>query len=192
MKTLLLALLLLTSFVFAQDARIEKVGTNPVETKLSTGSHIRLDLCASGIDLVGSTQEKMRVSYEPDVKDVSVRMNVSGHNATITVANCPRNNFKITIEVPKSSDLYVRMLAGELNVRDIAGDKDLELHFGKLNVDVGDAEKYGRVEASVNSGAIQASAFGVSKGGLFRSFDQKGPGSYRLYAHVGAGEVDLR
>ena len=27
---------------------------------------------------------------------------------------------------------------------------------------------------------------------LFRSFDQRGPGKYRLHAHVGAGQVDLR
>lgn len=192
MKILLLGVLFLVPVLSAQDVNFEKIGTNPVEAELATGSRIRMDLCASGIDLVGSTQEKMRVWYEPERRDVKVRMRVSGHNATLTVTDCPRNNFRITIQVPKSSDLYVRMMAGELNVRDIVGDKDVVLHFGRLNMEVGDTEKYGRVEASVNSGALQASAFGVSKGGLFRSFDQKGPGNYRLYAHVGAGELDLR
>ena len=192
MKPLLLTVLLLAPLLFSQDVKFEKVGASPVEANLASGSLIRMDLCASGIDLVGSTQEKMRVSYEPERHDVKVSMQVSGNNATLTVTDCPRNNFRVTIEVPKTSDLWVRMFAGELNVRDITGDKDIALHFGRLNMDVGDTEKYGRVEASVNSGAIQASAFGVSKGGLFRSFDQKGRGNYRLYAHVGAGELDLR
>ena len=192
MKLCCLVSVLLLPALFAQDAKLEKIGTSPVEVNLASGSRIRMDLCASGIDLVGSTQEKMRVSYEPERGDVKVSMRVSGHNATLSIADCPRNNFRVTIEVPKSSDLSVRMLAGELNVRDIVGDKDMELHFGRLNMDVGDAEKYGRVEASVNSGAIQASAFGISKGGLFRSFEQKRSGTYRLYAHVGAGEIDLR
>ncbi|HEX3818725.1 MAG TPA: hypothetical protein VHW45_00225 [Candidatus Sulfotelmatobacter sp.] len=192
MKIHLLAVLFLIPVLFAQDAKFERVGTSPVETRLAPGGQIRMDLCSSGIELVGVDEGKLRVSYEPERGDVKVRVEVSGNRASLSVTDCPRNNFRVTIEVPKSSDLYVRMFAGELNVRDITGDKDIELHFGRLNMDVGSAEKYGHVEASVNSGALQASAFGVSKGGLFRSFDQNGPGNYRLYAHVGAGELDLR
>jgi hypothetical protein len=192
MKTLFLLSLLAAPMLFGQETKFERVGTSPVETKLAPGGHIRMDLCSSGIELIGTDEGKLRVSYEPERGDVKVRMQVSGDRAGLWITDCPRNNFKVTIEVPKSTDLYVRMFAGELNVRDITGDKDVELHFGRLNMDVGSAEKYGHVEASVNSGALQASAFGVSKGGLFRSFDQNGPGNYRLYAHVGAGELDLR
>jgi hypothetical protein len=43
----------------------------------------------------------------------------------------------------------------------------------------------------VHAGSIAASAFEVSKGGLFRSFEQKGPGNYRLHAHVATGEIDF-
>jgi hypothetical protein len=32
----------------------------------------------------------------------------------------------------------------------------------------------------------------VEKGGLFRSFEERGNGKYRLHAHVGAGELTLR
>jgi hypothetical protein len=46
--------------------------------------------------------------------------------------------------------------------------------------------------ASVNSGELNARTFDVEKGGLFRSFERSGPGKYRLHAHVGAGELDLR
>jgi hypothetical protein len=35
-------------------------------------------------------------------------------------------------------------------------------------------------------------AVGIWKGGLFRSYTKDGPGKYRLYAHVGSGEIDLR
>jgi hypothetical protein len=42
------------------------------------------------------------------------------------------------------------------------------------------------------TGSIEASAFDVSKDGLFRSFEQHGPGKYRLHAHVLAGEIELR
>ncbi len=193
MRTLLFALLLLVSpFVAAQDARIEESGKSPVETRFASGGRIRMDLCPSGTEVVGTDEGKLRVSYDPDRADVKVRMRVSGDQADLMVANCPHNNFRVTIEVPKQSGLYVRMMAGQLDVRDITGDKDVVLHFGQLTMDMGRPEDYRRVEASVNSGQIEAAAFAVSKGGLFRSFDHSGPGKYRAYAHVGAGQLELR
>jgi hypothetical protein len=42
------------------------------------------------------------------------------------------------------------------------------------------------------AGNLDASAFNISKGGLFRSFNEQGPGKYRLHAHVTTGEIDLR
>jgi hypothetical protein len=73
----------------------------------------------------------------------------------------------------------------------VTGNKDIELHAGQLNVEVGKPEDYAHVEGSVNTGEVNAMAFNVSKGGLFRSFQKDGPGKYRLHAHVGAGELDL-
>jgi len=48
------------------------------------------------------------------------------------------------------------------------------------------------VEASVTTGSIDASAFGGSRDGLFRSFQKSGNGKYRLVAHVGAGDLTLK
>jgi hypothetical protein len=192
MRTLAIVLLGLCSAAIAQEARIEEVGKSPVEAKFAAGGRIRMDLCSSGIELVGKEDPGLRVSYDPARGDVKVRIRLSGDRADLKVTDCPRNNFRLKIEVPKSSALYVRMFAGELTVRDITGDKDIALHFGQLTMDMGKADAYARVDASVNSGELNAAAFSVSKGGLFRSFDRSGPGKYRLYAHVGAGQLDLR
>jgi hypothetical protein len=197
MRTLLAVLALGTAFLFAQeavaqDARIEEVGKSPVEAKFPAGGLIRMDLCPGGIEVVGTDDQVLRVSYHPERDDVKVRINASGDRADIKLTGCPHNNFKAKIEIPKSTGLYVRMMAGQLDVRDVTGDKDVELSFGQLNLDIGKPEQYGHVDASVNSGQVEAAAFNVSKGGLFRSFDQSGPGKYRLHAHVGAGQVDLR
>ncbi len=144
---------------------------------------------------MGPDDDSIRVSYNaPDGNDsdVKVRIKVEGERAGIKVSGCPRNNFHLNIEVPASSDLYARMFAGQMNVDNLSGNKDVELHFGQLTMEVGKAEDYRHVEASVMSGDLQASAFNVSKGGLFRSFDQDGPGKFRIHAHVGAGQIDLR
>jgi hypothetical protein len=189
---LLLVVLILSTVSLAQDARIEEVGKSPVEAKFVSGGRIRMDLCASGAQIIGTNDTELHVSYHPERDNVKVRLEISGARADLRVTGCSHNNFQLRIEIPKSSDLYVRMMAGQLDVEDVTGDKDVEVSFGQVNIDVGKREQYARVDASVNSGEINASAFDVEKGGLFRSFDQRGSGRYRLHAHVGAGQIDLR
>ena len=181
-----------TSTLVAQDSKIEETGKSPVVARVPSRSRVRMDLCSSGVELVGHQEDTLRVSYEPERGNVNVRIQVAKDRADLTVTGCPHNNFTLRVELPKSSALYIRMFAGQLDVRDIVGDKDVELHFGQLSMDVGKAEDYRRVSASVNSGELDARAFNVSKGGLFRSFSQTGAGKYLLHAHVGAGELDLR
>lgn len=192
MRRLLIVLLLSPTFLVAQDGKTDEVGNSPVEAKFVSPGRIRMDLCSSGISIVGVDQPELRVSYYPDRERVRVRIAVSGDRADLVLTGCPHDNFQARIEIPKASALQVRMMAGQLEVRDVTGDKNLELSFGQLNVDVGEAEQYAHVDASVNSGEINAVAFHVEKGGLFRSFGQSGPGKYRLHAHVGAGQIDLR
>lgn len=196
MRTVLLVVLsLCPALVFAQDAKVEEIGKSPVEVKFSAGGQVHMDLCSSGIDVKGVDENVLRVSYWPQgarTGDLRVRLETSGSRGDIKVAGCPRNNFEMKIEVPKASNLYVRMFAGELKVSGLTGDKDVQLHAGQLTMEIGEASDYAHVDASVNSGELDARPFDVEKGGLFRSFERSGPGKYRLHAHVGAGELDLR
>jgi hypothetical protein len=114
------------------------------------------------------------------------------HQADLRVFGGPKNNLQVTIEIPSSAMLFVRMSAGDLAVEGVSGDKDIELHAGDLNISVGDAADYGRVDASVTSGNLEAAPFHESHGGLFRSFEKHGAGKYTLHAHVGAGDLTLR
>jgi hypothetical protein len=192
LRAVLALLFLAATTLAAQGGRIDEIGKSPMEAKFTGGGRIRMEICSSGVQIVGTDEPVVHVSYHPERDNVRVRLQISDDRADLRVTGCGHGNFQVRIEIPKSSALYVRMMAGQLDVRDVTGDKDLEISFGQLNVDVGKTEQYARVDASVNSGEIDALAFGVNKGGLFRSFDQHGPGKYRLHAHVGAGQVDLR
>lgn len=192
MRSPLIVLLIAAVASLAQDPKIDEVGKTPVEAKFVSGGRVRMDLCSSGIQIIGTDNPALRISYFPERDHVRIRLQISGDRADLRLTGCSHNNFQVRIEIPKSSGLYVRMMAGQLDVNNVTGDKDIELSFGQLNVDVGKTGEYARVDASVNSGEINASAFDVEKGGLFRSFNQSGPGKYRLHAHVGAGQVDLR
>lgn len=188
-------ILLFLPIAQAQATDIEEVGKSPLETKFASGGQVRMSLCPGAIEVKGVDDNRLRVSYstrENTEKDIRVRIRVSGDQATIRVTGCPHNNFQLRIEVPKTSDLYARLSAGEMNVGGIRGDKDVEIHAGHLTMEIGRPEENGHVDASVLTGDLEASAFDVSKGGLFRSFDHRGPGKFRVHAHVGAGQLELR
>jgi hypothetical protein len=167
-----------------------------VQQRFVSGGMIRMHLEAGGYTVTAGGSGNIRVTYqarsEEQLKQVKVEIKPYGGSADIYVTDTPNGNFHATIEVPRRSDLRVRLTAGELVVEDVEGDKDLEVRAGRLQADVPHPEQYGHRDASVLTGSINASAFDISKGGLFRSFEQGGPGTYRLHAHVMTGEIDLR
>jgi hypothetical protein len=162
-----------------------------VQQKFVSGGMIRMHLEAGGYTVSAGDSENIRVTYEArseeQLKQVKVEIKSYGGSADIYVTDTPNGNFHATIEVPRRSNLRVRLTAGELVVEDVEGDKDLEVRAGRLQADVPHPEQYGHRDASVLTGSINASVFDISKGGLFRSFEQRGPGKYRLHTHVMTG-----
>lgn len=176
----------------AQSNSFEKV----VQQPFASGGTVRLHLEAGGYTIRAASSDNIVVTYPPnpngESKSVTVEIKAMASRADVYVRNTPHNNFSATIEVPRHSNLWARLSAGELTIEDVDGDKDIELWAGQINVDIPHPDAYGHRDASVLAGSVEASAFNVSKGGLFRSFRQEGSGKYRLHAHVTTGEVDFR
>jgi hypothetical protein len=147
------------------------------------------------IHIIGSDEDRVVVRVGGrqglDSRDVEARFEKHGHSGVLEITGGPRNDVTITVQVPKESNLLVRVFAGDVEVRDIVGDKDVELNFGALTIGVGEASGYSTVKASVSSGEIDARPFGESRGGLFRSLEKYGNGKYKLRAYVGAGRLTL-
>ena len=104
----------------------------------------------------------------------------------------PSNSrFRVEIRVPLKTDLEVNLTAGAITIEGVNGNKSVDSYAGEVNVDVGRADDYRSVDASVWAGEIQAPAFRADKGGLFRSLDWTGSGPYRLRASLWAGKLRL-
>ena len=196
MRWLLLSCLVLCPlFSAAQSAgAVKQVDSSHYEMDFSRNGKVRLHIQSCALQISGSDEDKIKVNYWSDHKDSSdakVEMKASGNTAEVSVSKGPHNNFHVEIEVPRVSDLYLRMTAGQVDIDDVSGDKDVKLSAGQLTIEVGDAKDYRDAEASVYTGELDASPFGVSKAGLFRSFHTKGTGDRRLYAHVGTGQISL-
>jgi hypothetical protein len=121
-------------------------------------------------------------AQEEQLKRVKVAIKLTAASADVYVSDTPHSNFRATIEVPRYSNLWARLSAGELIIESVDGDKNVEVRAGRIQIDIPHPELYGHRDASIMTGSIESSAFDVSKGGLFRSFEQQGPGKYRLHA----------
>jgi hypothetical protein len=166
------------------------------QQKFVSGGTIRMHLEAGGYTIrptdSGNIVVTLATGSERELNHVRVAIKPGPSTADIYVRDTPDHNFKAVIEVPRKSNLWVRLSAGQLTVGAVEGDKNLEIRAGQLEVEVANPDDYGHRDASVWTGAIEASAFNISKGGLFRSFEQSGSGKFRLHAHVMTGEIDLR
>jgi hypothetical protein len=147
------------------------------------------------IHIIGGDEDRIVVRVGGrqalDSKDIEARFEKHGNSGVLEITGGPRNDVSITVQVPKESSLVVRVFAGDVEVRDVVGNKDVELNFGALTISLGDKAGYSTVKASVSSGEIDAKPFGESHGGLFRSLEKSGSGKYRLRAYVGAGSLTL-
>jgi hypothetical protein len=175
----------------AQDGRAKE----SLERRFSQNGRIRMDLSAGEYLISGSPDTRIRLEWSvrdaDQLANVHARADVRDQDARITTDGPNNKGFRVAIQVPQRADLYVRLTAGDLRIEGIQGNKDVELHAGDVRIDVGRAEDYHDVDASVWAGEIHAAPFRVFKGGLFRSFDWRGKGPYRLHAKLKAGDLRL-
>lgn len=195
---LLAVAILFAPFASGQSKKMEVTDLpgHPFNVDFPSGSQLTIHVRSGDVRVVGRDDDKISVKVDakdPEkAKEVKVRFERSDNSAELDVSGGPKNDIRITIEIPKSTGLFVRMPAGQLEISDIRGDKDVQLHAGELIVGVGNPGDYSHVEASVSTGGLEAAPFGESHGGLFRSFHKEGNGKYKLHAHVGAGDLTLR
>jgi hypothetical protein len=176
---------------------ISDLYAHSLDVDFAADQKLRLDLRSGDVRVVGQDAQRISIHVSgrraENARDMTAAFKHFGNHAELRIYGGGSNNeVQITIEVPKSSDLYVRMPFGNLTLDGVSGNKDVELHAGDLDIAVGTAAEYGHVDASVISGDLEASPFGESKSGLFRSFEKRGSGRYRLHAHLGAGDLVLR
>lgn len=180
-------------FMPAVLVHAEETFTDSLEKAFVDNGEISIELTAGEHTISRSDDDHIRISWRVKDKhtgDVEAKTHVDGSSAKIDIDGT-RENFRTVIEVPGHSDLVVHLTAGELDIKDIEGDKDIKLRAGELRIEVGSVHKYAQVEGSLWAGDIDAGPFGQEKSGLFRSIDWKGEGEHTLRFKLYAGDVKL-
>jgi len=193
---------LVLGFTFASaasnDTREETVALDgqPFQTDMTRIAAVRLHLRDGDFRIVAGDSDEITIHTDgknaPLARKMKVQIRRSGDSLDLTLLNVPKNEFQVTIAIPRETNLYARMRAGDLSVDGIAGDKDLELVAGDLSVQVSDAAEYGPVDLSVKFGDVSGSQFGDPKGVMGNSLKRDGSGKYKLHAHVFAGDLTLK
>jgi len=194
---LLSVFLLLASAAIGQTTQeTTKLERQGFATNLASGTNLRLHLHAGDFRVVGSAAEKISVRVEgknvEQAKKIKIQVTRSDGAVDLKLSHVPKNELLVTIEIPKSTNLYARMRGGDLSVEGVAGDKDLELTGGDLTIQVGGPQEYSHVDLSVRFGDVSGAQFGDPKGWLGNSVRKDGSGKYRLHAHVMAGDLVLK
>ena len=175
---------------------VKDLAHHPIEANFPSAGQLELHLRSGEIHIIGSDESKIVVraggKNGADSDDIRAHFESFDRMGKLSVEGGPSNEVTMTVLVPKKSDLVVRIFAGEVEIKDIKGNKNVELSAGNLTIGVGDPADYFHVQASVTTGNIEAQVFGEERDGLFRSFEKSGSGKYKLVAHVGAGNLTLQ
>ena len=159
-----------------------------------SGGTVRLELAAGDYEVVASRDDHIRVSWDDRLHrdaDVSLRIDVKASRATLKTDTPWKDGPKIRIELPRRTNIVVRLSAGDLDISGIEGSKDVSAQAGDVKIGVGSRDQYRYLNASVRIGELNADPFNVNKDGFFRSFEWTGKGQYELRAHLTAGDLKL-
>ncbi len=123
------------------------------EKTFAPGQRVRMELSAGSYTIRAGRDDRIVVRWNTqsgDADEVHVDFTVRGSGATL-VASGPRNHFNVVVELPARTDLTTRLSAGDLNIHGVAGSKDIRVWAGDITIDVGRAEDYRTVKASVTA-----------------------------------------
>lgn len=190
MKRLLpLLLALSTSLTWAQTGHERRYELRP-----DPNWPLEIELGSGDYQIVASSSDSIAVVYDEatseNLRNVEVRIG-SGHGQNYLKIAGPKSDFHAVIEIPRKTDLRVRMTSGGLHVGDVEGNKDIEIHAGNLELNALRPQDYAQADFSVRIGDVHAPVFKTVRSGYWRSFKTVGPGKYRLHAHVDVGDLTL-
>lgn len=171
------------------DAANDKPVT--AERTFASGGKVDLILAGGRYEINPSADDHIRVTTGGHTGDTKVDITTKDTSGTVTVSDTPHSNFRAVIEVPKTTDLVVKLTAGDLTIAPIVGNADVDSTAGNVTIEVGDPAGYSSVDATVKAGDIKAGPFGESKSGLMPHLTWSGKGTHTLRVNLGAGNLTL-
>ena len=163
----------------------------------AAGANLQVRVHAGDVKIVkGSDSRHIVLHYSAErhgndaASRVRTRFEVEGGQTEIDLRAPSGVNLTVEIDVPSPIDLTLRMLAGDVTMDGVQGNISLLDHVGDITIKPGPEKEYSLIQASTRIGDVDGLP-GPVHGWLGKSGKVTGAGQYRLYAHVGVGDVRL-
>ena len=187
----------LAVFVFVATMSLLQAQSGNVTDRLFVSAgRIEMQLGGGSYTIRPATDTHIRVTLRGNIGRARVELTSNATGANLAVMDTPTNDFEATIEVPQTSNLFVRLSGGNLVVAPITGNKDIDSVAGNTEISVGNADEYASMEATVKAGDLNVGAFAGAKTsdsfGLLQRASWSGKGKYMLRVNVGTGNLVLR
>ncbi len=161
------------------------------EKPFVSAGHIEMQLEGGNYEIRPAAGDQIRVSFGGNTGDATAEVTTNGTQANLIVKNTPHTNFRAIVEVPKTSDLVVRLTGGNLEMAAITGNKDIDSQAGNMALKAGNPNDYADVDATVKVGNLDGGPFGNSDSLVSHHLTWSGHGKYKLRANLGAGNLEL-
>ena len=162
------------------------------EKPFASGGRIEMELSGGNYNIKSAAGDTIRVTFSGNTGNATADLATNGTKATLAVKDTPHSNFNAVIEVPKTSDVIVRLVAGNLEMAALTGSKDVDSQAGNVEITAGGPDAYASVDATVKAGNLDGGAFGKTEGGIGQHLTWSGHGKYTLRASLGAGNLELK
>jgi len=158
------------------------------------GGRLELHLRGGDVHIAPGDDQHIRLRYTTESSSadfagkVKTELAMSGQTMKLDVKAPHGGSVNLEVEVPAHTDLYIRMLGGDLEVGPVKGNQDLQTHFGDIRVTLPPRTEYGTVDASTHAGDVNAPE-GRPHGFIGSSVTFQGKGKYHIHTHTGAGDI---
>jgi len=95
---------------------------------------VDIHLDGGDYEVRAASDNHVRVTMTGNTGKATVDVTIAGTHADVSVRNTPHSNFRCVIEVPKVSDVAIRLSGGDLDVSGITGSKDIEATAGDVKI----------------------------------------------------------
>src|SRR2546421_12969756 len=96
--------------------QVTETGKESFEADFVSGGQLRMHMRSGELRVIGSDENKIRVNYSGknagQRSDVKVTLKAVGNNGELHVSGGPPNGYRVDIQVPKNSGLYLHIPAG--------------------------------------------------------------------------------
>ncbi len=130
---------------------------------------LEIELGSGDYQIVASASDSIAVVYDDANAEAARNVEVQigfGHGQNHLKIAAPKSNFHALIEVPRKTDLRVRMSAGGLSIGDVEGNKDIEIVVGNLELNSLHPRDYAQAHFSVCIGDVYVLFFKMAKSGF--------------------------